>query len=349
MSPQDGIAVAVNPGVKVEVTEDAVLIRQGDHVARLVGGRLPAFTEALLTVLSDGRRTLDVGSDIDDTLRLALESVLTQMTEAGLLHRDEAADDLHDVPPAAVGMWLRVLRNVPLRTVQTRLEQGTATVLGRGLLAERLVTSLRDAGVRTETAAVPDAVPETTDHVRDVVIVAGESESDPVLGEWNTQALKSGRTWLPVIPFDGRRALVGPWTLPSESACFACYRLRRAASFPDRALIDDILAARPVRDGGERAALWPGLTTMQVGLVVERVVEWFGLTDTNAGLATPGGMHTLEMTSSGLRLDTHRLFRVPRCPECSPARDRGYPMIWFHPDAGVPLHRHDDTDGGRRS
>jgi hypothetical protein len=88
---------------------------------------------------------------------------------------------------------------------------------------------------------------------------------------------------------------------------------------------------------------------MQVGLVVERIVEWFGLTDTNAGLATPGGLHTLEMTSSGLRLDVHRLFRVPRCPECSPARDRGYPMIWFHPDAGVPLHRHDDTDGGPRS
>ncbi|MFI9821084.1 TOMM precursor leader peptide-binding protein [Streptomyces sp. NPDC052013] len=347
MTAQDGIAVAMNPGMKVEVTDDAVLIRQGDHVARLSGGRLPAFTEALLTVLSDGRRTLDVGSDVDEARKLALESVLTQMTEAGLLQLGEAAEDLHAVSPAAVGMWLRVLRNVPLRTVQERLEQGTATVLGDGLLAERVLTALRDAGVTTGTAAGPDAVPQTSDPVRDLVIVAADSDSDPLLDEWNTTALKSGRTWLPVIPFDGRRALVGPWTLPAESACFACYRLRRAAAFPDRALVDDILAARPVRNAGERATLWPGLTTMQVGLVVERVVEWFGLTDTNAGLATPGGLHTLEMTSTGLRLDSHRLFRVPRCPVCSPARDRGYPMIWFHPDAGVPLHRHDDAEGGQ--
>jgi bacteriocin biosynthesis cyclodehydratase domain-containing protein len=331
MSAKDGTAVAVNPGMKVEVTEDAVLIRHGDHVARLSGGRLPAFTEALLTVLSDGRRTLEIGSDVDEARKLALESVLSQMTEAGLLQRDEAAEDLRSVSPAAVGMWLRVLRNVPLSTVQERLDQRTATVLGSGLLAERVVAALHDAGVTTRTASGPDAVPQTSD----------------LLDEWNTAALKNGRTWLPVIPFDGRRALVGPWTLPAESACFACYRLRRAAAFPDRALVEDILAARPVRSSGERAALWPGLTTMQVGLVVERVVEWFGLTDTNAGLAAPGGLHTLEMTSTGLRLDSHRLFRVPRCPACSPARDRGYPMIWFHPDAGVPLHRHDDADGGQ--
>ncbi|WP_432077064.1 TOMM precursor leader peptide-binding protein [Streptomyces wuyuanensis] len=348
MSAQDGIAVAVNPGMKVEVTEDAVLIRQGDHVARLSGGRLPAFTEALLTVLSDGRRSLDVGSHVDEARKLALESVLAQMTEAGLLQRDQAAEDLHSVLPAAVGMWLRVLRNVPLSTVQERLEGGTATILGTGMLAERVLTALRDAGVATVTAAGPDAVPQTADPVRDVVIVTADTDSDPLLDEWNTAALKSGRTWLPVIPFDGRRALVGPWTLPAESACFACYRLRRAAAFPDRALVEDILAARPVRSSGERAALWPGLTTMQVGLVTERVVEWFALTDTNAGLAAPGGLHTLEMTSTGIRLDSHRLFRVPRCPVCSPARDRGYPMIWFHPDAGVPLHRHDDTDGEQR-
>ncbi|WP_046468712.1 TOMM precursor leader peptide-binding protein [Allosalinactinospora lopnorensis] len=346
MSTQTDLTVGVNPGVRVEVTEDAVLIRHGDHTAKLAGGRLPAFTEALLTVLSDGRTALDVGADTDEARLLALESVLNQLVDAGLLQRDDAATDLSEVSPAATGMWLRVLRNVPLRTVQDRMDRSLAVVLGKGALAERISRGLAEAGVTVRAAADRADVPPTNDPTRDVVVVVGETDRDPLLEEWNEEAVKGRRTWLPVVPFDGRRALVGPWTLPQESACFTCYQLRRAASFPDRGVIADIVAARPVSSGGERAALWPGLTTMQVGLVVERVVEWFGLTDTNAGLAAPGGLHTLEMTSDGIRLDAHRLFRVPRCPTCSPARDRGYPMIWFHPQSGIPLHTHDDAGNG---
>ncbi|RQO45901.1 hypothetical protein DBV08_18735 [Rhodococcus sp. KBW08] len=343
MSIQTDRPIAINPGTTVTVTDEAVLVRTGDHVARLTGGQLPAFTEALLTLLSDGRATLDVGADADQARMLALESVLNQLTQVGLLERDEVAQDLRDAPPAAVGIWLRALRNVPLRTVTERMKDGTATVLGRNNLAESLIEGLRSAGVQvTDAGHSIDAVPASSDPVRDVVIVVGNNDQDALLTDWNRIALESGRTWLPVIPFDGRRALVGPWTLPKESACFVCYRERRGASFPDREVVADILTARPVRSTSDRSTLWPGLSTMQVGLVIERVVEWFGLTDRNAGLAVPGGLHTLEIGSSGLEVNAHRLYRVPRCPECSGARDTGYPMIWFHPDAGVPLHRHDN-------
>ncbi len=339
--------VSVNPAARVEVTDDAVLVRNGDHVARLTGGRLPAFTQALLTVLSEGTTSLDVGEG-GEARRLALEGTLDQLVEAGLLQREDAARDLAEITPAAVGMWLRVLRNVGLRTVQQRMEQARAVVLGETGLAGRVTHALAESGVNVTTAAGCDDVPGSDDEIRDVVVAVGETDRDPLLEEWNSRAVTGERTWLPVVPFDGRRALVGPWTLPRESACLTCYQLRRDAAFPDRNVVADLVRARPVATPGDRAALWPGLTTMQVGLVVERVVEWFGLTDTNAGLAAPGGLHTLEMTSDGIHLRNHRVYRVPRCPTCSPARDRGYPMIWFHPLSGIPLHSHDDNAGGAR-
>jgi bacteriocin biosynthesis cyclodehydratase domain-containing protein len=330
--PATDVRVGTIPGVRVEVTDDAVLVRHGDHITKLRGGCLPAFTQALLAALCDGPTTLDVGADADRGRLLALESVLAQLAAAGLIERGDGADDLASASPPAVGMWLRTGRTVPLRTIQQRLDTACATVLGTGSLAERVATELTAAGARAVPASSPDEVPGTADPVRDVVVVVGDTEKDPLLQRWNELALASERTWLPALPFDGHRAVIGPWTRPGRSACFTCYQLRRAATFPDKAIIDDLVAARPARTGGDRAALTPGVALMQTGLVVERVIEWITLSETNAGLAVPGSLDTIEVTGGGMQLRNHRLFRVPRCPTCSPARDTGYPMIWFHPN-----------------
>lgn len=330
--PATDMRIGNNPGAQVEVTEDAVLVRHGDHITKLRGGRLPAFTEALLTAVFDGPTTVDIGAGVDRAQLLVLESVLAQLVEAGLLERGDAADDLTNASPAAIGMWLRVRRTVPLPAIQQRLDTACATVLGTGSLAERIAAELTAAGARIVAASSADGVPGTDDPVRDVVVVVCGTEKDPIAHRWNELALASGRTWLPALPFDGHRAVVGPWTRPGRSACFTCYQLRRAATFPDSAIIDDLVAARPVRTGGDRAALVPGVALMQTGLVVERVMEWITLSETNASLAVPGSLDTVEVTGDGMRLRNHRLFRVPRCPTCSPARDSGYPMIWFHPN-----------------
>lgn len=330
--PAPDMRIGTNPGARVEVTEDAVLVRHGDHITKLRGDRLPTFTQALLTTLLEGPTTLDVAAGEDRVQLVTLESVLVQLVNAGLLERGDAADGLAQASPSAIGMWLRVNRTVPLRTIQTRMDTACCSVLGTGNLAERIATELTAAGTRIVAASSPEEVPGTDDPVRDVVVVIGDTEKDPLLEKWNELALASGRTWLPALPFDGHRAVVGPWTRPGKSACFTCYQLRRVAAFPDPSITDDLVAARPVRTGGGRSALIPGVALMQTGLVVERVVEWIALSETNAGLAIPGSLDTVEVTKDGTRLRSHRLFRVPRCPTCSAARDTGYPMIWFHPD-----------------
>jgi bacteriocin biosynthesis cyclodehydratase domain-containing protein len=330
--PATDMRIGSNPSARVEVTADAVLVRHGDQITKLRGGQLPAFTEALLTALFDGPTTVDIGAGIDRVQLLALESVLAQLCDAGLLERGDAADDLATASPAAIGMWQRAGRTVPLRTIQQRLDIACCTILGTGSLAERIAAELAAAGTQIVAASSTGGVPDTDDPVRDVVVVVCDTEKDPLAHRWNELALASGRTWLPALPFDGHRAVVGPWTRPGRSACFTCYQLRRAATFPDSAIIDDLVAARRVRTGGDRAALTPGVALMQIGLVVERVVEWITLSETNASLAVPGSLDTVEVAGGGVRLSYHRLFRVPRCPTCSPARDSGYPMIWFHPN-----------------
>ncbi|MGH3601937.1 MAG: hypothetical protein ACRDQH_16945, partial [Pseudonocardiaceae bacterium] len=90
--PAADMRVGTNPGARVEVTDDAVLVRDGDHVTKLRGGRLPTFTQALLTALSDGPTTLNIGAGVDRASLLALDSVLAQLVKAGLLERGDAAD-----------------------------------------------------------------------------------------------------------------------------------------------------------------------------------------------------------------------------------------------------------------
>jgi bacteriocin biosynthesis cyclodehydratase domain-containing protein len=330
--PPTEMRIGINPAARVEVTEDAVLIRHGDHITKLRGGQLPAFTKALLTALLDGPITLDIVGGADNAQLVMLESVFAQLAKAGLIERGNAAGDLTAASPSAIGMWLREHRATPLHTIQLRMDTTCCTVLGIGSLAERIAAELAAAGIRIMTVSSPDEVADTDDPVRDVVVVVGETEKDPLLDRWNELALVLKQTWLPTLPFDGHRAVVGPWTRPGRSACFTCYQLRRAATFPDPEIINDLVTARPVPSGGDRSALVPGVELMQTGLVVERVVEWISLSETNAGLAIPGSLDSIEVTRSGMRLRNHRLFRVPRCPTCSTARDTGYPMIWFHPD-----------------
>ena len=50
------------------------------------------------------------------------------------------------------------------------------------------------------------------------------------LDSWNRAANESGARWLPVLPYDGRFASVGPLVVPGQSCCYECVLRRRAAN-----------------------------------------------------------------------------------------------------------------------
>ena len=136
----------------------------------------------------------------------------------------------------------------------------------------------------------------------------------------NARALASEKPWLQVLPYDGRIAAIGPLFLPGVTACRTCFLLRRAAVLRFGSLEDD-LADEPLR-----APAGAALETLAAAVAVVLALRWLGARDPYL----PGTLYALE-TEHGPQLTTHRVLRVPRCPDCSSANRRARPAPWFDP------------------
>src|SRR5919204_18130 len=66
----------------------------------------------------------------------------------------------------------------------------------------------------------------------DAVVLEYAHRSVTFEGAAALRLLRVATPWLPVLPFDGRVAVLGPLYVPGESCCYECYRLRRAANSP---------------------------------------------------------------------------------------------------------------------
>ncbi|RZQ62515.1 TOMM precursor leader peptide-binding protein [Amycolatopsis suaedae] len=316
----------VNSEARVLFGEKGLLIRQGGVVTRSAGQAVSKFVNALLDGAENGMVSIDTGS-VDAGKLAQLERLMDQLVEANLLIE---AEDGERYDPVVVGLYQRAGGIVDRATIARRLATREVAVLGTGELADRLRESAGQAGLRVTGA---DAVESAY-----VTVVAGAHDDDDLLEEWNQRALaeERPRPWLAVLPFDGERATVGPWVVPGESACYQCYRLRRAAAFPDVAVSEELAGVTALRQKLDNSARYPGLNLVLAGMVTDRITEFAGLHE-QMRQPLPGGLTTFEIDSTGITTEHHRVLRVPRCPVCSPAAGRGYPQVWFP--------RYDDEQG----
>ncbi|MGO1056872.1 TOMM precursor leader peptide-binding protein [Crossiella sp. CA198] len=307
-----------DPGTRVLAAGEDVLVRAGDAVVKCAGTGLLPLVAALLERTDGGVLEPVLFADLDQDQRDRADAVIDHLVEAGLLIETGAPGT---ADPVVLGLWRRSGRAVERAVIAERLRTATVRINGGGTLAAR---------IRTEVAAAGLALAGEDDPAG-VTVVVGEHEDDPVLADWNEQALADPDhgPWLAVTPYDGERAAVGPWIVPGESACHHCYRLRRAAVFPDAGLSVELPQARWLGPRLDAAAAAPGLVAVQTGLVLDWLLEYLALGDRSAQLV-PGGVSTVELDLNGLRIGRHRVLRVPRCPRCAPGRDTGHPQVWFH-------------------
>jgi bacteriocin biosynthesis cyclodehydratase domain-containing protein len=149
-----------------------------------------------------------------------------------------------------------------------------------------------------------------------VVAVPAATELER-LAAWNRAVVVSRTPWLQVLPFDGRFAAAGPLYVPGESCCYACYRARRAAASGyglEFTAIDQV----PTRAGST-----PAFEAVVAGVATGLALRWLAHRDTYL----PGVFYACE--AGGSSLTQHRVYRVPRCPVCSGARDAAPPLPWF--------------------
>jgi bacteriocin biosynthesis cyclodehydratase domain-containing protein len=199
--------------------------------------------------------------------------------------------------------------------VATALAAARVGVAGESRAADEAARLLTAAGLsRVERVALTDA-----DRL-DLLVAAPSHEQLPALERVNAHALASHVSWLQLLPYDGRIAAVGPLFLPGVTACRTCFQLRRAAALRFGPIEETLASAPP------RAPSGPALEAAAAAVAVVVALRWLGARDPYL----PGILYALEL-EQGPQLTTHRVLRVPRCPDCSSAHRRARPAPWFDP------------------
>jgi bacteriocin biosynthesis cyclodehydratase domain-containing protein len=292
---------------------DRLLLEWGQVVVDLEGAAVRRFLPALLPLL-DGTRSIDELSDVlGEAARPAIESTLETLVRNGLLTEGpEARPRVH-----ATANALAAAHDVSPSTIAERLNAAAIGVISDSPSGAAIARLLLAAGVgEVRRLAFGDQVGGV-----DLAVVAPAGGDLPRLSDWNRAALACGWSWLPVRPFDGRFAAVGPLIVPDASCCYECLLLRRAANLEYGA---DLLAIESVPLA---ATCDPAFEALVVGLAAHIALRFVAAHDSTL----PGVLHAVE--SNPISITEHAVLRVPRCPTCSPVARVAPPIPWHAAEA----------------
>ena len=276
---------------------ERLLFEHGQTLVILEGAAVKAFLPALLPLL-DGTRTYDdLVECLGPAARPAVDLALEAFASNGLLVEGP------DVAPGmqAAAHALASMLDVPPRLAAERLGDAAVAVIGSSRVRPEVVRLLRASGVGRVSLEAWDS--EAPSDLAVVIPAPGERAE---LDRWNRAANARRVRWLPVSPYDGRFAGVGPLIVPHESCCFECFVRRRSSNSAFAEHFGAVDAA-PLAARGD-----PALEAFVCALAAHLAVRWIGGRDTTL----PGVLYAVEARPA-LSLGEHAVLRVPRCPVCS--------------------------------
>ena len=297
----------LKPWYRLSVDGGRSTLRYAGSVLEFEGVAAERLLPSLLPLL-DGTRTVDdVVGELGEAVRPAVEHALSLLRAHDLL--TEA------VPRGAAAGARRTAELLAAvdpagRTcaeLHAAVASAEARVLGTGPAAETLGRLLQASGVAGVGAlGWDDPIP------RGGLAIAAPAPGElELLEAWNTRALEADAAWLPVLPFDGRLAAVGPVVVPGQTACHECYRIRRDSTIS------------PVADHARGA--YPGAPALDLvlaGVAALVALRWL------AGSTADAGVLVAVELAPELRCTRHFVYRVPRCPACSPSARRAAASPW---------------------
>jgi bacteriocin biosynthesis cyclodehydratase domain-containing protein len=298
----------LKPWYRLAEREGALLLEYGHRAVVLSGRAVERLLPALLPLLDGERTVAEIVTELGVAAEEAVVAALRVLAGHGVLAAgpasdgDETADFLAATSPGAPSP----------AAVRERLAGRRVGVAGTGRIAERTARLLREAGVAVEPVALAGDPPRA-----DAVVVGPAAGEVAQLAAWNSAAGRSGVPWLQVLPFDGRIVAIGPLVLPGETACGECYAIRRRACLgygADQARIEEAPAYLPSA---------PALDAAAAGIAALLVLRWLA-----GDRGVPGVLHALALSPAS-SLTSHVVFRVPRCPACSPAGVAAPLLPWF--------------------
>ena len=298
----------LKPWYRLSVDGGRSVLRYAGSVLEFEGAAAERLVPHLLPLL-DGTRTVDgVVAELGEPVRPAVEHALALLRAHDLLTERAPAGSSEDARRCAELLAATDAAGRTVAELHARLATVEVHVLGNGPAAEPIGRLLQASGAGSATSLGWNSRPPA----EGLVVAAPASDELPLLEQWNRRALVARTPWLQVLPFDGRIAAVGPVFVPGETACHECFRLRR----------DSTIA--PIRDRttgshiGSRA-----LDAVLAGLAAHVALRRLAGEDT----AEAGVLVAVELVPE-LRCTRHFVYRVPRCPACSPAMQRAASAPW---------------------
>lgn len=297
----------LRPWYRLARLQGRFALEYGRVAVVLEGAATERLVPALLPLL-DGRRTVPeivarLGRNVEPAIVGALEQLdghhlLTEGPPDGGETAAFLASTL-DLAPAAMAERLRTVR---------------LGVVGAGALAAEITAALVLEEVRRPVEVGWDGASQDLE----LVIVAPSPAELPRLDAWNELALANGTRWLQVLPPNGRFAALGPLFVPDETCCRTCFQLRQAASLEYRAELAE-LEATPASFPSP-----PAVTRAVASLAGFLAVRWV----VGGDFHLAGAFYALEL-GFPLALGLHRVYRVPRCSDCSGLEGAAPPSPWF--------------------
>ncbi|MER9237219.1 TOMM precursor leader peptide-binding protein [Mesorhizobium sp. M0622] len=198
--------------------------------------------------------------------------------------------------------------------------------------AEASETRKTELSLRKQYASRVVTIPTTIDDAAgweetvaaaSVVAVISDTMSMGGYDRANEVCIKHGVPWVSAR-IDRQRAIIGPFVIPNQTACFACFeaRSRANADHPE----DHEALYRHWKKLNGRRDMWPSLLPFAgivgnfVALDLLRVLAGEHLS------AAAGRIINIDLLT--LERSVHEVLKLPRCPACSRLRDRRPTKIW---------------------
>lgn len=294
---------------------------RGQHASTL----LPQVLEAL-----DGLHTVDeVAAALGpgDTVR----EVVSLLERAGLLEDSQVVDAL-DIPAdfrsLLDGMGVEVGATV------SKLKAAQVAVLAEPEFGSYITAALMSFGLETGQIRVADTPASWVDQVDQVIqestiVLAALPHWQPdVFLKINQACVEAGKPWLPLQAENEVSLLIGPFVVPGESACYACFERRRRANLMELAemqlALDSLVTAQPSAGNYRTRSVRPLLEPAFAMAATEVLKYAAGL---EFYLATLNKV--VSFTPFVLEMESMPVLKVPRCPACSHCASTPSGRVWM--------------------
>ncbi len=294
--------------------DERLLLEHGQAVVVLEGGAVKSFLPALLPLLDGTRSREELVQELGIAARPAIDLALETLAVHGLL----VAGPEVPVGVRAAAHGLASTFDLSPALAADRLAGATVRIVGSSTAGAEVARLLRASGIGSVARAGWRRGGRS-----DLAVVAPATDELDQLDAWNRAANECRRRWLPVLPYDGRFAAVGPLIVPGESCCYECVLLRRGAN------VEYFEQFREIERAPLAARAEPAFEALVAALAAHLALRWIAGQDGSL----PGVLHTVEARPM-LALGEHPVLRVPRCPVCSPVERLGARLPWHEAGTG---------------